>query len=340
MGMLELKTYKNWNEICEVMEWKIIRGTYKKARLKDLDTLCKYHKNGNKFVIDEIYEIPLDKVDNRVNNGQSQGSRGNNNKYMQYSTNILENKFSTLDKAENYYFTTNQLSKECCIINDNFTKAIDKKKSFRKYLNNEGINNQGSFYDIFNKLNDLKRKIIVSGLNKLQKEGKIIFYSNYIICFIDGKIREVEEEELELINNIENNFLKENNLTKKKLMYNDEKKKELYKLIDSALFNLIGEGFRMCYQVFIIMNIKCKSIDIQEDKKNMIIQVKDTIFNSLKKKQDNTIFDAEKELENFDGWGEPYLDWKPYKLKILEDTYLEDAKDIINILVSGNKIKF
>lgn len=340
MKTLELKTYKNWNEICEVMDWKIIRGTYKKARLKDLDTLCKYHKDGNKFVIDEIYEVPLDKIDNRVNNGQSKGSRGNNNKYMQYSTNILENKFSTLNNGQDYYFTTNKLAKECCIINNNFTNAIDNKKSFRKYLNNEGINNQSSFFDIFNKITDLKRKIVVSGLNKLQKQGKIIFYSNYIICFTDGEIKEAEEEELELINKIEADFLKENDLTLKKLMYNDKKKKELYRLIDSALFDLIGEEYKMCYQAFIVMNTGCKAIDIQEDKKNMIIKVKETVINVLNKKQKNTLAEADEELKQFNGWGEPCLDWKPYKLKILEDDYLTDAKDIIDILTDGNDIKF
>ena len=124
MKNLELKIYKNWNEICEVMDWKIIRGTYKKARLKDLDTLCKYHKAGNKFVIEEIYEEPLEKIDNRVSNGHSKGSRGNNNKYLQYSSNILENMFSKFNKAQDYYLTTNQLAKECCIINNNFYYCI------------------------------------------------------------------------------------------------------------------------------------------------------------------------------------------------------------------------
>ena len=67
--MLERRIYKNWKEICEEMDWNDICGNYKKARLKDLGTMCKYHKEGQKIVIDEIYENPIEKNDNRKNNG-------------------------------------------------------------------------------------------------------------------------------------------------------------------------------------------------------------------------------------------------------------------------------
>ena len=42
--MLEKKIYKNYKEICGAMDWNPICGNYKKARLKDLGSICKYHK--------------------------------------------------------------------------------------------------------------------------------------------------------------------------------------------------------------------------------------------------------------------------------------------------------
>ena len=63
--MIEKKTYKNWKEICAVMDWKTIGGTYKQARIKDLDTLCRYHKSGHLFVIDEVYENKLERIKSR-----------------------------------------------------------------------------------------------------------------------------------------------------------------------------------------------------------------------------------------------------------------------------------
>ena len=63
--MLEVKTYKNYKEICVVMGWKITNGSGKKRHLKLLNSLCKYHKEGNKFVIDEVFENPIPIKDGR-----------------------------------------------------------------------------------------------------------------------------------------------------------------------------------------------------------------------------------------------------------------------------------
>ncbi len=65
---LELKegiTFKNYNELCEFMNWKKIGGDYKKARIKELSTICKWHKEGYKFVIEEVYKEQLKKIDKR-----------------------------------------------------------------------------------------------------------------------------------------------------------------------------------------------------------------------------------------------------------------------------------
>lgn len=52
------KEYKNWREICREFGWNTIGGSYRNARLKYFESLCSYHKEGNKFIIDEIYETP------------------------------------------------------------------------------------------------------------------------------------------------------------------------------------------------------------------------------------------------------------------------------------------
>lgn len=69
--MLELKTYKNYKQLCEDMGWSTVRGNTKVKHLKELDSLCKWHKDGNKIVIDEIYSQPKKIVDNRGNNGSN-----------------------------------------------------------------------------------------------------------------------------------------------------------------------------------------------------------------------------------------------------------------------------
>ena len=69
--MVELREYK-YSELCEVMNWKKLKGNSKKSQYKILDTLCKYHLEGygksQKIIIDEIYKQKKYKIDNRKYN--------------------------------------------------------------------------------------------------------------------------------------------------------------------------------------------------------------------------------------------------------------------------------
>jgi len=77
--MLEKKTYKNWNQLCEAMNWATTRGDTKVKHLKQLDSMCKYHKEGNKIVIDEIYTEQKEVGD----------SKGRKPKYLPYTEPLL-----------------------------------------------------------------------------------------------------------------------------------------------------------------------------------------------------------------------------------------------------------
>ena len=70
--MLELKTYKNWNELCKSMNWATTGGNTKKKNLKLLDSICKYNKVGYSYVIEEIFEQPKEIIDNRGGKATSQ----------------------------------------------------------------------------------------------------------------------------------------------------------------------------------------------------------------------------------------------------------------------------
>ena len=57
--MLEVGEYKNLKEICEAIGWKYYTGgSAKQKQLKELERCCKYYKEGNKFIVEEIYEQP------------------------------------------------------------------------------------------------------------------------------------------------------------------------------------------------------------------------------------------------------------------------------------------
>ena len=50
---------KNYKELCRYLEWNTTTGNAKKSQLKDLERYCKYHKEGQKIVVDEVFETPL-----------------------------------------------------------------------------------------------------------------------------------------------------------------------------------------------------------------------------------------------------------------------------------------
>lgn len=61
---------KNYRELCGILGQDIKAGKGKQLQLKDFERYFKYHKEGHKIIIDEIYDKPIQKVDKR--------SEGNN----------------------------------------------------------------------------------------------------------------------------------------------------------------------------------------------------------------------------------------------------------------------
>lgn len=71
----------NYKELCKLLGMNVKSGKSKQLHLKEFERHVKYHKNGNSFVIDEIYTKPLPKTDKRG---------GNNAKYKDLTRYIPE----------------------------------------------------------------------------------------------------------------------------------------------------------------------------------------------------------------------------------------------------------
>ena len=66
--MLEVKTYKNWKEVCVAMNWNSkAGGNTKKRYLKIFDSICEYTKEGNKYIVTNIFEEQKEVLDKRKN---------------------------------------------------------------------------------------------------------------------------------------------------------------------------------------------------------------------------------------------------------------------------------
>lgn len=60
---------KNYRELCSLLNLPVCTGNQKISQLKELDRYFDYVKEGNKFVITEMYSSPAEKVDKRKERG-------------------------------------------------------------------------------------------------------------------------------------------------------------------------------------------------------------------------------------------------------------------------------
>lgn len=204
--MLEQKTYKNYKELCGIMDWKTTGGTYKKARIKDLECLCKYHKSGNTIIIDEIYDKPLPKEDNK-----------RNTIYKENVDKLLLHMCSeTFDsKYKHIELSINGLMQKLNIVNKNFSVGRNNIDKFSRWSEIP----VETLYDFFNSTYKKNKDIVESGLNRLKNKCLIDWYKTTNVCTLDGDFRKATDGELEGIKEIEQQVLKDLGLESKQEVF-------------------------------------------------------------------------------------------------------------------------
>lgn len=108
------QVFKNYKGLCEFMGWKSTGGDYKKARLKELDSLCRWHKEGNKIVIDEVLKEEAELFKGEGMTGVRKGKYN-----IEVGSSILAVVTSTLRKEEGVvYMKTQELIIETALANE------------------------------------------------------------------------------------------------------------------------------------------------------------------------------------------------------------------------------
>lgn len=175
MNIINLKEYfktsntiKNYKELCAILKIKVLAGNAKKAQLKELERYFKYHKEGNKFIIDEIYPEILPKIENR----------GGHNK-TEYIASIEKLILDLLLQSGNIvslgfgrvFLSKNQLLKEFEMINDNYVYCKKRIPKLSKFMNID-LETVKEWYDIND--NMLERNLI-QALNNLENQSLILW---------------------------------------------------------------------------------------------------------------------------------------------------------------------
>lgn len=168
VGMI-LKSYK---QLCEVLEESVTAGNSKKSQIKEWERYFKYHKDGNKFIIDEIYTTPLPKVDNR-------DSGNNKTKYIDEIESLILNLLSEMQEYNGTVFLSKYLLlKQLKMINENYSfckRRISKLSSFTK-ISEENI------YEFYDSADSTLVRNLEKALDSLNDKCLIIWSKEITIC--------------------------------------------------------------------------------------------------------------------------------------------------------------
>ena len=321
--MLELGVYKNWKELCEAVGWKTIRGDYKKARVKDLNIACKWHKDGNKIVITEIYgDLPMEE-DKRANNGNNGHSTS---KYTMIDG-LIHNQLYGYERI----LTKNQIIQIIGI-------SIDKD-TIIKACNNVNEYTIDDFMEVYN---SIIYKLIDSSLNRMSN-NKTIEYSKVIVA--DNVINAFVDDD-NIIDNIESEVIKEMNI-KNVYTLPDNKKKAFYNRCDKKAIEqgICQQYYYRAYELKKINDIENYNDNAkQELLKQICKSIKNSNAFSNKIEYSKSKFDKQKELmTNDDEWGESIYNVLGEEVILdnlskadrnrLSENYMKDIDTIIDFIL-------
>lgn len=323
--------FKNIKELCEVLEITYKDSTdSRKAIFKELDRYCKYHKEGRKIVIDEIFQKEQPKVDKRKN--------GNNTKYvddMEYLILSLLDKFE-IGKDEKVGFSKNLLFSHCGLINDNYRIIKGNTLKFSQLIDMpiQTIN------ECFDYTNNRMLKNLQSTLNRLKRRALIVWGNGYNMVLKDeyGKeYLEVADTAMEKeILSIERNLLLDMGYDNKRWVFKGgqwnsfkekatEQLRELYPNLsyyyDNISFNYNNEDIKKALKEY-------ETLDKKEAKQK--------VNTNFSKSLDGTIDRRHKKAKENTQWGNSIETIENYRKS---KEYVEQQKEIKNMMIDNNSEK-
>lgn len=179
---------KNYKELCLLLNEKIKSGASKRSQLKELERYIKYHKDGNKFVIDEIYKETKGKIDNREN--------GNNSIFnLHIQKLILDLLVLQLEhKHKNIFLSTCKLMESIAMINSNYGFCKENITQLATYLKMD----EDNIYEFYQNSYGSLKGALESALNVLTNKSLIIWDT---VVTISENIEIEEDERKRIIEN-------------------------------------------------------------------------------------------------------------------------------------------
>ena len=326
-NLKEGQVIKNYKELCNILEIKVLTSNSKKAQIKELESLCKYTKEGNKFIITEIYKNPLQKVDNRIN--------GNNSIYAEYIDKLILHMCSeTYDsKYKKIELATNGILLYLNMINKNYKTGRTQINQFSRFLEIP-IETIFDFYDSTYKRNTA---LLESGLNRLANKSLISWNIIIKVCTKDDIYRVATDGEVSGILEIEQEVLLKFNAESKKDIFLSGKWNEFIKEVNKLLYELTN--FRYYFKAYKIIttNNFIRMILDAEDKESINNELNSLLYfaniKSATTRHDKIAEEYKTSTTLIGKKKKPHFDKECNRLT---DNYIIDSKIIANVIIDNN----
>lgn len=169
---------KNYKELCALLEEEVKTGKSKQLQLDNLKRFFEWEKAGQKFIITDIYDTPLPKVDCR--------SSGNNSKYVKCIELLLLRYL--LDKKDYTATLTKRNWWQILGMINNKYNQIERDKEKREELQkNNPILTSYEIKHFYQRSNKKLQQILFSALNSLSSRKLIEYEIETVIVKEDDK---------------------------------------------------------------------------------------------------------------------------------------------------------
>lgn len=283
---------KNYKGMCNLLEEKELSSNSKIAQLKEWSRYFSFEKDGQKFIITEIYDIPLVKNDDRA--------KGNNTIYVDYIEILLMHYLSHKEEYTDT-FSTKELYQILAFVNNNYlqyrqNKNIDK---VLKDLEHTVVTK----FDVNNFISRTQynfNKILFRALNSL-KSRRLLEYQELI--YIAKIIDEQQEHEIatdceiEKILAVEKQVLSEMGFNKMQSVFLSFSVDKFYNRVNEILM----EKYQWLYSykrykvIFLSEQIKNEIPQVEIELKKKLLNTK--ISDTINKEAENNIVKNEKQIK-------------------------------------------
>jgi len=169
--------FKNYKELCKVLDEKVKGGDGKKYQLIDWERYFTYEKQGYKFVIKEIHNNPLDKKDGR--------KIGNNVLPFIDEMELLLINLLLNSEDKELTISNSKLLLMLSMINPNYLTYVNNKEQLSKLVD-VNINFIIDFYDV---TNSTFRSAINTVTKRLENKKLVIHEQVTMVCFVDTPVK-------------------------------------------------------------------------------------------------------------------------------------------------------